>query len=129
MHDTYRKIKIRPIAKFYLFFTKFIHKTQLGNIPDLDLIDDLKHKLPYRLVQVSVGRTRTFDNIYDFASYLVEVENNLDIAAENNPRNNSANASMSCGGSNNSSRNSRGSHNTTTTPYTPAGTSTGTITS
>jgi hypothetical protein len=50
MYNTYRKIRIEPITKFYLFFIEFIHKTQLGNIPDLNLINDLKHKLPYRLI-------------------------------------------------------------------------------
>jgi hypothetical protein len=50
MHDIYRKIKIEPITKFYLFFTEFIHKTQLGNVPNLDLIDDLKYKLFYYLI-------------------------------------------------------------------------------
>jgi hypothetical protein len=50
MHNTYRKIKIKPTTKFYLFFIKFIHKTQLRNIPNLDLIDNLKHKLFYYLV-------------------------------------------------------------------------------
>jgi hypothetical protein len=79
-------------------------------------------------VLVSAGRTRTFDNIYDFASYFVEIKNNLDIAAKNNLQNNNTNTSVSRGRNNNNNRSSRGSYNTIIiTPYTLAGTSTGTI--
>lgn len=56
---------------------------------DADLIDDLKHKIPYRLGQAAAGRS--FGDIHEFADFLVGVENDLDVLAANNPRNTPAN--------------------------------------
>jgi hypothetical protein len=91
----------------------------------LDLIDNLKHKFPYCLVQTTINKTRTFDNIYNFVSYFIKIKNNLDFTTENNLRNNSTNTSASREKNNHNNRNSRGSYyNITIIPYTLAGIST-----